>query len=303
MTRGVDLDKSSLTLLSSCFFLNLISVTIQGLRSMLPVWLHESYLRNPGFYRSIFYVAHFSLSVVAVLIGFLVGRRGSVERKHHDYAVALLVGGALAPVLLGLVSLVSADDVIRAVTQVGSATGIGGVIGFTGKMYTGLALAWLHRGGAPLKPGWVTSVVRLVALVQVWRVSAAVIRAVLFSRMMAGIINPGGMGIYYTALSLVGALVSFVYFYFLYGAGKAIDMERRYADVLYSLLVPMVLGGVTVDLIGLVGRGATVQKIITSAASEIIGSTIGVFGSGFAVVSYAYFRERRRPSGALSHEL
>jgi hypothetical protein len=121
--------------------------------------------------------------------------------------------------------------------------------------------------------------------------------------MMAGIINPGGMGIYYTALSLVGALVSFVYFYYLYGAGKAIDMERRYADVLYSLLVPMVLGGVTVDLIGLVGRGATVQEIITGVAWEVISSTISVFGTEFAVVSYAYFRGRWRRSGALSHEL
>jgi len=270
---------------------------------MLPVWLHVSYMQNLDFYRSIFYVADLLISVAAVLIGFIVGRRGSVERKHHDYAVALLVGGALAPVLLGLVSLVSADDMMGAVTQVGSATGLGGVVGFTGKMFTGLAFAWLHRGGAPLKPGWVTSVVRLVALVQVWRVSAAVVRAVLFSRMMAGIINPGGMGIYYTVLSLVGVLVSFVYFYFLYGTGKAIDMERRYADVLYSLLVPMVLGGVTVDLIGLVGRGATVQEIITGVAWEAIGSTMGVFGSGFAVVSYAYFRGRWRLSGALSHEL
>jgi hypothetical protein len=166
LKRGIDFEKSSLILLSSCFFLNLFSGTIRSLRPMLPIWLHESYIQNPGFYRSIFFVADLSISVVAVLIGFLVGRRGAEERKHHDYAVALLVGGALAPVLLGLVSLVSADDVIRAVTQVGSATGLGGVVGFTGKMYTGLALAWLQREGAPLKPGWVTSVVRLVALVQ-----------------------------------------------------------------------------------------------------------------------------------------
>ena len=152
MERGVDIEKSSLILLSSCFFLNLISGTINGLRSMLPVWLHESYMQNSGFYNTIFYVANYSLSVAAVLIGFLIGRRGAEERKHHDYAVALLVGGALAPVLLGLVSLVSADDTIRTVTQVGSATVLGRVVGFTGKIYTGLALAWLYRG-APLKPG------------------------------------------------------------------------------------------------------------------------------------------------------
>ena len=95
MTRGIDFEKSSLILFSSCFFLNLISGTIHGLRPMFPVWLHESYIQNPGFYRSIFDVAHFSLSVVAVLIGLIVGRRDAVERKHRDYAVALLVGGAL----------------------------------------------------------------------------------------------------------------------------------------------------------------------------------------------------------------
>jgi len=292
LKRGIDFEKSSLTLLSSCFFLNLISGTISGLRPMLPVWLHESYMQNLGFYRSIFSVADLLISVAAVLIGFLVGRRGAVERKHYDYAVALLVGGALAPVLLGLVFLVSADDVIRVVTQLGSTTGIGGVVGFTGRMFTGLALAWLYKGGASLKPGWVTSIVRLVALVQVWRVSAAVVRAVLFRRTMAGIITPGWMGIYHAALSLVGTLVSLVYLYYLYGAGKAIDMEQRYADVLYSLLVPMVLGGIMVELIGLVSYEATVQEIITSVAWEVIGSTIGVFGTGFALVSYAYFREK-----------
>jgi len=303
LTRGIDLEKSTLTLLSSCFFLNLISGTIHGLRTMLPVWLHESYMQNPGLYKTIFYVANFLLSVLAVLLGFIVGRRGAEERKHHDYAVALLVGGALAPVLLGLVSLLSADDVIRTVTQVGSAMGLGRVVGFTGKMFTGLALAWLHRGGAPLKPGWVTSVVRLAALVQVWRVSAAVVRAVLFRRMMAGVISAGRLGMYVAALSLVGALVSFVFFYYLYGTGKAIDMGQRYAEVLYSLLVPMVLGGIMVDLIDLYGHGANVQIIITSIVWEVIGSTIGVFGTEFAVVSYAYFRGRWGLSGTVSHEL
>ena len=75
-------------------------------------------------------------------------------------------------------------------------------------------------------------------------------------------------------------------------------MGRRYADVLCSLLVPMVLGGLTVELIGLVGHGATVQEMITGVAWEVIGSTMGVFGTGFAVVSYAYFSEKgfRRPS-------
>jgi hypothetical protein len=264
---------------------------------MFPVWLHESYMQSLGFYRSIFTVTDFFISVVAVLIGFLVGRRGAVEMKHHDYAVALLVGGALAPVLLGLVSLVIEDDMMGAVTQIGSATGLGGVVGFGGRMFTGLALAWLYKG-APLKPGWVTSIVRLVTLVQVWRVAAAVIRAALFRRMMADIITPSGMGVYVAALSLVGAPVWWVYLYLLYGAGKAIEMERRYADVLYSLLVPMVLGDMTVNLIGLVGHGATVQEIIAGVAWEAIGSTISVFGSGFAVVSYAYFREKglRSPS-------
>ena len=302
LESGVDLEKSSLILLSSCLFLNLISGTINGLRSILPVWLHESNMQNPGFYKTIFYVANFSLSVAAVLIGFLIGRRGAEERKHHDYAVALLVGGALAPVLLGLVSLVSADDTIRTVTQVGSATVLGRVVGFTGKIYTGLALAWLYRG-APLKPGWVTRIVQLVALIQVWRVSAAVVRAVQFRRMMAGVISAGGLGSYVAALSLVGVLVSLVYFYYLYGAGKAIDMKQRYADVLYSLLVPMVLGGVMVDIIGLYGHGAAVQDMITSVVWEVVGSTIGVFGTEFAVVSYAYFRGKGGLSGAVSHEL
>jgi len=53
-----------------------------------------------------------------------------------------------------------------------------------------------------------------------------------------------------------------------------------------------------VELIGLVGYEAPLQKIIISAASEIIRSMRGVFGMGFALFSYAYFREKgfRSPS-------
>jgi len=42
----------------------------------------------------------------------------------------------------------------------------------------------------------------------------------------------------------------------------------------------------------IVGYEAPVQKIFTSAALEMIRSTIDVFGLGFAVVSYAYFSEK-----------
>ena len=55
---------------------------------------------------------------------------------------------------------------------------------------------------------------------------------------------------------------------------------------------------IMVELIGLVGYEAPLQKIIISAASEIIRSMRGVFGMGFALFSYAYFREKgfRSPS-------
>jgi len=292
LTRGIDFEKSGLILLSSCFFLNLISGTIRGLRPMFTVWMHESYMQNLGFYRSIFYVAHFSLSVVAVLIGFIVGRRGAVERKHRDYAVALLVGGALAPVLLGLVSLVIKDEVLGVVTQIGSETGLGGAVSFSGKIFTGVALAWLHKGGAVPKPTWETRVVLFVASFQVWSVTSAVIRVVLTRRVMSGSMSVGRVGGYLVALSLVGLLVSLAYFFYLFKAGQVIDVGERYAGVVFSLYVPKVVGEVVVGLIGTVGSGVSVQQVAVNVASEIIGSTIGVFGTGFAVVSYAYFREK-----------
>jgi hypothetical protein len=93
-------------------------------------------------------------------------------------------------------------------------------------------------------------------------------------------------------LSLVGLLVSLAYLYYLFKAGQVIDVGERYAGVVLSLYVPKVVGEVVVDLIGMVGFGVSMQQAAISVASEIIGSTIGVFGTGFAVVSYAYFRER-----------
>ncbi|MBN2335614.1 hypothetical protein JXL21_08640 [Candidatus Bathyarchaeota archaeon] len=292
MKIAIDLDKTSRILLSSCFLLNLVSSVIRGIRPMLSMWLSGSYTQSPS-YASILSAASLLISAAAVLTGFHVGRRGADESRHRDYAKAIIVGGALAPALLGLVYLVTVDDMMRAVIQIGFVNGLGGIIGFTGRMFTGLALAWFYRGDMLPKPSWVTSVVRLVALVQVWWVAAAVVRAALFGRVMAGIIRPAELGIYLAALSFVGYLVTLVYLYRLYGLGKSIDMRRRYADVLYSLLVPMVIRGVTVDLISLVNQEPTVQKIITSVAWEIIGSTIGVFGVGYTLISYAYLNKKR----------
>ena len=89
-------------------------------------------------------------------------------------------------------------------------------------------------------------------------------------------------------------IVGYVYLYFLYRAGKDLDLKTVFEDVLFTLFIFSVGGRAVRNVIDILGGSRTMVSAATSLVRSTIGYGSSIFGTGFAITCYGYLRKNYR---------
>lgn len=276
----------------SCFALNLAVSLIHGTLPLINLWMHQGDTIDYSVIKPVLGAAPMIIPVIAILVGFSIGKMGDVDRAYGRYVAGLFIGGLATGATLALVYLLVQDEAVKVVMEVGAIYSVTGLLDVAGYIFSGIALAWFHTG-IDSKPSLVTGLARGVALYKLWSVARVAIIKIAWLR-ISEIGSLSELSMYASALSLIDIPLSLIYLYFLYSVGTRIDMKEKYLDVVCTILVLEVAGAIIVFLVSQIGYELNVLDILT-LASRIIISGLGVLGARFALVSYGYFRALPEP--------
>ena len=257
------------------------------------MWMHQNSTIDYSVLKPVLGAAPIIIHIIAILVGFSIGRTGGVDQVHGRYVAGLIMGGLAAGANLGLAYILVQDDVVKIIMEVGAIYSVTGLLGLAGYFFSGIALAWFHMGIVS-RPALVTGLAKGVGLYQLWRIMRAAVIKIVWLR-TRNIGRPSELMTYASMLSLIDIPLSVIYLYFLYRAGARIEMKEKYLDAVYSLLVLDVTGAVIVTLVSHIGYDLNLLDILLTVASRIMASGLGVFGARFALISYGYFRARPEP--------
>lgn len=277
----------------SGFALNLAVSLVRGVRPFITMWMYQGNTVDYSILKPVLGAAPIVIHVIAILMGFNIGRMGGVDEAYSRYVSGLIVGSLAASATLGLTYLLVQDDTVKGVMEISAIYSVTGLLDLAGYIFSGIAYAWFHMGIVS-KSSLVTGLAKGVALYQLWSIVKAAVIKVMWLRAM----NAGGLSelsVYASTLSLIDIPLSLIYLYFLYRAGAHIDMKEKYLDAVYSLLVLEVVGAVIATLVSHIGYDLNLLDMLLTVASRIMASGLGVFGARFALISYGYFRARPEP--------
>lgn len=274
------------------FLMSFSMVTLRilalSLIAFIPVFM--SYNGDYRFYRNILQLFGTILSVVTVAAGYWYGKKADVAEYYRDYIRVMAYGWILSELLMGVGWFLS-EDIVRYVFEVALMRGLSGY-SFVLPMFSGIVLGWLIEDKFSVSRVWSQDILRYVLVYQGAVLIQSLISVYLSHTLQAGA-SPARFGFYITALSFALTPLRLWFLWKMYQTGKQVELGVVYGSILFTLWTPraivMIIGSV-LEMLFLSQMSAF--DWLFNLAENIVGVTIGVFGSAFALLCFGYIHSR-----------
>lgn len=234
------------------------------------------------------------LTAIALYAGISIGRQNGVETSYHSYIGALRAGSFVGFVTLLLPQYTQINYDIAIIASTGAVAGMSATLHFPAKLFSGICIGWFLRDRDVARPSIEKRLVRMLALNQGWFIIVTVIRILVYRGLSIETISRPSMMYYMLMVSWGSTIFGLAYLYYLYNAGKDLDMRMAFENVLFTLFIFSV-GGIAVrNALDILGGSRTIVSAITSLVGRAIGYGFSVFGAGFAITCYGYLRKNYR---------
>ena len=279
------------------FLMSFTIVTLRILALSLIVFtpVLMSYNGDYRFYRNILQIFGYILSAVTVAAGYWYGKKADMENHYRDYIRIMAYGWIISELLMGVGWFLS-DDIVRYVFEVALLRGLSGY-SFLLPMFSGMILGWLIDERFSVSRVWSQDILRYVLVYQGAVLVQSLIRVYLAQTIQAGA-SPARIGFYITTLSFALIPFSLWFLWKMYQTGKNVELGAVYGSVLFTLWAPRLIFSVinsTLEMI-LLSQMSAVDWLL-NLGEHLVSVSIGVFGSGFAVICFGYIHSRYTHSG------
>ncbi|MCW4013486.1 MAG: hypothetical protein NWF07_10920 [Candidatus Bathyarchaeota archaeon] len=272
------------------FVLLVLCIVPVGYRGLLFVILHFRDNNSYDFFRNIFSLFSFIISILVVVSGFWFGRRVDLSRNYRKFLNGLGVSWVLAIVFLGCLWFFT-EDMTRAVYEISVMRALTGY-SYLAPLFSGITLGWLVKERPTIKTEWNRDILRYVVFYQ----GALLVRA-LISNYIAMVYLYRGRnielyGLFSWTSSLVLVPINLWYLWKMFETGKTVELDNEYGSILFTLWVPRVIVSVLISVTNMVMHQTPIIDMLINSVEDIIVTSISVFGVAFAVLCLGYIHSR-----------
>jgi len=257
-----------------------------SLNSFLPILLNYNN-RDYTFYRNILDIFGVILSGGIVAAGYWFGKKADMANHYRDYIRGMVYSWVLAELIV-VVGWFLTVDFPKSVFEVAFITGLRGYA-FLVPFFSGITLGWLVEEKFTVQPVWSRDILRYVLLIQGAILVQSLIRVFLSKTMLYSGGSVVRFGFYMTILSLSLLPFNLWFLWKMYETGKKVELRGVYGSILFTLWAPRVI----VRIIGSVAEMVVIGQMsvvdwLLYLGENLVGVTIGVFGTAFALLCFGY---------------
>ena len=227
--------------------------------------------------------------------GFKWGKRIDIENQYRTFFKAI-IGSWFGSILFSAIGwLLVKDDIWKSIFHLmGTQSILGGYsTGMT--VFSGVVLGGLWTDKYRFEREWNRPLLKYVLIVTGLRFVSEMVRTYLWKDYFFHHREA------LTTFSWTTAALFWVFHWWflfkIFGLGKQVDLIGDYKSILYTLGAPKIVANTITEIFQSVVYERTILRSMIEIGFRIIQTSLGVFGTGFAVICFGYYHYRYSRNG------